>query len=156
MMQYKLNIGDVVSSSLEATYTCFGLGSCIGLFLQDRITGLAGGAHILLPEKEKGPTCKNKFYNVEGALNELLYQFREKGSNLTSLRAKVTGGASVISVNTQTGFLNAESVARSLVNRKIYIAAIDVGGYFCRTARFESETGLLTVKIPLTNEYKTY
>src|SRR6478609_4263347 len=42
MIQYKLNIGDVVISDSPATYTCFGLGSCIGLFIQDRLTGLSG------------------------------------------------------------------------------------------------------------------
>lgn len=67
-------------------YSCFGLGSCIGLFVQDRLRGLSGGAHILLPESEKVPDGF-KFYNVIAALDEILNHFKSQGSNLSALRA---------------------------------------------------------------------
>jgi hypothetical protein len=31
--------------------------------------------------------------------------------------------------------------------RKIYIAALDVGGTYCRSAKFQSNTGQLTVRV---------
>ncbi len=151
MIEYHLNIGDVVTSSRDASYACLGLGSCIGLFVQDRITGLSGGAHIFLPENEDGPPGVSKFYNVSSALNEILSQFKSKGSDLNTLRAKVVGGANVLGGDSQTGHRNSKSVLSQLVARKIFIAAQDVGGTSCRSAKFQSTTGQLTVRISQMN-----
>jgi chemotaxis protein CheD len=151
MIEYHLNIGDVVTSSRNASYACFGLGSCIGLFIQDRITGLSGGAHIFLPENEDGPFGTSKFYNVSSAFEEILNQFKLKGSDLTTLRAKVVGGANVLSGDSQTGYHNTKSVVSQLVARKIFIAALEVGGTYCRSAKFQGNTGQLTVRISQMN-----
>jgi len=154
MIDYTLNIGDVVTSPRQASYTCYGLGSCIGLFLHDRLTGLSGGAHILLPESESGVSSFSKFYNVVSALDEMLAQFTNQGSTLEALRAKIVGGANVIGVNMLTGERNVKSVVRQLVARKIFVAALEVGGRYSRTAKFESTTGNLIVRISETNESK--
>jgi chemotaxis protein CheD len=157
MIEYTLNIGDVAISSSPASYTCLGLGSCIGLFIQDRNSTLSAAAHIFLPDSNQHvPTERNKFYTVSAALKEILERFKLQGSTLTSLRAKITGGANVINVNVKTGARNAEAVISHLVSNKIYIAATDIGGNFCRTAKFQSSTGQLTVRVPQTNEYKIY
>lgn len=156
MINFNLSIGDVAVSSKKASYTCFGLGSCIGLFIQDRVERLSAGAHIFLPESEKGILSDSKFYNVKNAINEILAQLKHGGSTLQTLRAKVTGGANVVGLNSQTGERNAESVLRCLTENRIYVAALDIGGTYCRTARFESETGLLIVKTPQIKEYKIY
>jgi chemotaxis protein CheD len=151
MIEHHLNIGDVVTSSRNVSYTCFGLGSCIGLFLQDRITGLSGGAHIFLPEDESGPYDVSKRYNVSSALDEILKQFKSRGSDLTALRAKVVGGANVLGGDSQIGDRNTKSVVSQLVAKKIFIAALDVGGTYCRSAKFQSNTGQLTVRISQMN-----
>jgi chemotaxis protein CheD len=154
MTEYILNIGDVIISEREAQYTCFGLGSCIGLFIHDRLSRLSAGAHILLPEDEKGLQGFAKFYNVVGAIHEILRQLKSKGSTLESLRAKIVGGANVLNINTFTGSRNVDSVVKQLTANKIFIAAMDVGGVYGRTAKFESATGVLTVKLPQPNECK--
>jgi chemotaxis protein CheD len=156
MIDYQLNIGDVAISTRSAKYTCYGLGSCIGLFIHDRLTGISGGAHILLPESEKGPADFAKYYNVTEAIDEILTRMKFTGNPLNTLRAKITGGANVVSINCHTGQRNIESVTRHLTERKIFLAASDVGGTYCRSAKFESSTGLLTVRIPQINEYKIY
>ena len=105
MINFNLSIGDVAISSQKANYTCFGLGSCIGLFIQDRVQRLSAGAHIFLPESEN-------------AIDEIIIQLKHEGSTLQTLRAKVTGGANVVKVNSQTGERNAESVLRYLTENK--------------------------------------
>ncbi|MBL0741103.1 chemotaxis protein CheD [Chryseolinea lacunae] len=154
MTEYKLGIGDVVTSSHPALYTCYGLGSCIGLFVQDRVTGLAGAAHIFLPDQENAPHERNKFYDVKTALDEILAQFKDKGSTLNTLRAKIAGGANVIGTGKGVGAENASSVIRRLTENKIFIAAIDIGGSESRTTRFESTTGQLNVSKPGAVHYK--
>lgn len=156
MIQYKLNIGDVVISDAPATYTCFGLGSCIGLFIQDRLTGLSGGAHIFLPASDTHSIEQDKFYAADAAIQNILDRFKERGSNLNALRAKVVGGANVLGGNLQTGPQNTASVLQRLVASKIFIAAQDVGGTITRTVHFKTDTGELIVKVPTTNELKIY
>jgi chemotaxis protein CheD len=156
MIEYKLNIGDVVTSVSPASYVCFGLGSCIGLFIQDRTTGLSAGAHIFLPEEENEPCADSKFYSATAAVNEILEQFKLHGNDLSALRAKVAGGANVLHDNLQTGKRNSKAVVNHLVERKIFIAALDVGGVHCRTAKFQSRTGQMTVRISETNESRIY
>jgi chemotaxis protein CheD len=156
MKEYKLNIGDLRVVKEEAvTFTCLGLGSCIGLFMQDRSTGLSGGAHILLPA-ESTASFDGKYYAVKQAVNEIIRQFRDAGSSTLNLRAKITGGAKVVTAGLDTGRLNTENVVQELVQKNVYIAAMDVGGRTSRTARFNCISGELTVRIPETNEYRIY
>lgn len=149
MKRVILNIGDAHAVDSAATFTCFGLGSCIGLFLQDRTLGLAGGAHIMLPEDTTSlQACVGKFYNVTEAIDHLLKQFARKGSSLKSIRAKLTGGANIIPSMYNVGALNAESTRNHLTRRGVYIAAADVGGFESRTVNFNAYTGDLNITNP--------
>lgn len=155
MTEYKLNIGEVVVSKQPAVYTCMGLGSCVGLFLQDRQTGVSGGAHIFLPNANH--TLTDGFhYSVASAMDELLKQFQEHGSSLQNLRAKISGGASVLANVYDTGTGNVNRVKEALVAKRVYIAAADVGGKHCRTARFCSRSGEMTIVYRETQECKIY
>lgn len=156
MIEYRLNIGDVIASSRNVSYTCFGLGSCIGLFLHDRTTSFSGAAHIFLPERVTVESQWNKFYDVTSALDALLGQFAAMGSDLQAVRAKVTGGASITGRGMDTGLQNGKAVLSELINRRIYIAAADIGGTSARTARFNSTTAELHVHFPERRESKIY
>lgn len=133
-----INQTDVTDDAV--LYTCFGLGSCIALFLNDRMTGLAGGAHIPLSRESAG-----EFRSGQFLLDDLLTKFRAKGSTLTYLRAKIAGGAEVFGSKMQVGAENVESIHRELAERKIFLAAEDLGGRLPRTARFNTRTGELII-----------
>lgn len=157
MIEYTLNIGEVAATDKKnVTYTCLGLGSCIGLFLHDRTTGITGGAHIMLPDGETSLVEDGKFFTADRAMNELLTRFREMGSSLQTLRAKITGGANVIESGYEVGSKNIASVVEQLVSNKVFIAARDIGGTHSRTARFHSATGTLMVHVTQTRECKIY
>jgi chemotaxis protein CheD len=156
MINYKLNIGDVVTSSKAVRYSCYGLGSCIGLFIQDRLTGHSGGAHIFLPEDEIGPNRYSRFCNVTYAVEEILRQMKAHGSSLQTLRAKIAGGANLFATTSSVGERNGQSLMKHLIDRRIFIAAHDLGGTFCRTVKFESQSGMLHVSKPQIKQYKTY
>ncbi len=156
MIEYTLNIGEVATSTEKATYTCLGLGSCVGLFIQDRISGHSGGAHIFLPDAELAPENYSQFSSATYAIDEILRRMKMNGSCLTSLRAKVTGGANVLGTQMSIGERNAQSVLKELIDRRIFIAAKDLGGNYSRSAKFESDSGVMTVRISQINQYKTY
>jgi chemotaxis protein CheD len=135
-----LNINQTDVTEEAVLYTCFGLGTCIALFLNDRMTGLAGGAHIPVGAKSDGELrCS------DAMLDELLHKFRAKGSSLDCLRAKITGGAQLFDSAMDVGKENIQVIRRALLNRRIYVAAEDVGGASPRTARFNTRTGELII-----------
>lgn len=148
-MRKILGINEWYTSGSPIEYTCYGLGSCIGLFIKDRVKGLSGGAHIVLPSA----STESEFMDAEKMIDVLLRQFSDHGSDLLTLRAKVTGGAQVFESAFDIGKQNINVVLNQLTEKRIFIAAIDVGGRASRTAHFNGVSG--EVKI-LTSERKTY
>ena len=149
MTQQYLNINEVKVTTEPTVFTCYGLGSCLGVFISDRVNLISGGAHIPLPKSTDG----GNFLGAESILNELFKQFRNLGSDLNCLRAKITGGAHVYSGGPDVGNQNTQSVLQLLISNKVYLAATDVGGSMSRTARFNTVTGQLRIS---TSEQKTY
>jgi chemotaxis protein CheD len=133
-----INETDVTSE--DVIYTCFGIGSCIAIFLNDRMTGLAGGAHIPFAYDIPG-----ELLSAPVLLNQLLSKFKAKGSNLNSLHAKIAGGADLFQSVNGPGADNVQAIHKELAARKIYIAAEDLGGSSPRTVRFNTRTGEFTI-----------
>ena len=158
MINYKLNIGDLlVSTEKDVTFTCYGLGSCIGLFVQDRTTGICGGAHIQLPgDSFSYNTSIGKYYSAQSAIEQIIDQFKSKGSNGLNLRAKIAGGSSMYGSSYEIGKRTSEDTIALLTKNLIYVAASDIGGKLSRTASFNCHTGELVVRIPETNEIKFF
>jgi chemotaxis protein CheD len=148
MIERVLHINQVFTSDEPTHYVCFGLGSCIGLFITDRQKQLSGGAHIPLPSAGNG-----LFQGATEIICSLLQQLREKGSSLETLRAKLAGGAHVYAGSMPIGAGNIDAVIKYLIENRIYIAAKDVGGTVSRTARFNSATGDLKIFTSEKNEY---
>lgn len=144
-----LNINEMDVSQEPVVYTCYGLGSCIGLFLTDRTKGISGGVHIPLPHVS-GPS---EWKDATCLIDQLLQAFRVLGSDLNTLRAKVTGGAQLYGSHSVIGTQNAEVVLKQLTDRKVYIAATDVGGTCSRTARFHSQSGELEISTSEQTKY---
>ncbi|MBI3218740.1 MAG: chemotaxis protein CheD [Bacteroidetes bacterium] len=144
-----LNINEMDVSDQPVVFTCYGLGSCIGLFMSDRTKGLSGGVHIPLPHNSAQSDWKDATYLID----ELLHAFQAWGSDLNTLRAKVTGGAQVYGSHCSIGAENAEVVLKQLIDRKVYIAATDVGGTISRTARYYSQSGELEISTSEQTKY---
>ena len=149
MRERMLNINEVEVSSSPVVYTCYGLGSCIGLFVTDPLKKLSGGAHIPLP----GPSSAGNFQGASSMIEELLNTFTKLGSDMNCLRAKITGGSRVYESSPLIGEQNTHAVLQHLIDRRIFIAATDVGGRVSRTVRFNSVTQELRIS---TSEQKMY
>lgn len=149
MINKVLAISELHVADEPVMYTCYGLGSCIGLFISDRLRGLSAGAHIPLPYA----ILESDFSDAVNMIRQILNCFSHLGSDLDNLRAKVTGGAKVYDASPDLGKQTAEAVIRQLIDCRIFIAAVDVGGRVSRTARFNGATGELVIT---TSEQKTY
>lgn len=144
-----LQINELCVTRQPVVYTCFGLGSCIALFIADRLTGVTGGVHIPMPDD----IVAGEFLSAARLIETLLSNFQKLGSNLSFLRAKIAGGAQIYDSFTSLGQQNIDAVVAHLRERKIFLAAADVGGKLARTAHFNSVTGALTI---FTSEQKSY
>jgi chemotaxis protein CheD len=120
-------------------YTCSGIESCIAVFLNDRMTGLAGGAHIQLDYNGTGDLSPSVI------LHQLFSKFRSKGSKLNFLCAKIAGGVDVFQSAQSGGDGKIHSIHQELAERNIRLAAENLGGGCPRTVRFNTRTGDLVI-----------
>lgn len=126
------------------------LGSCVAACIRDKVSGIGGMNHFLLPldgSAEPGkPTQSARYgaYAMELLINEVI----KLGGRRERLEAKVFGGAAVLRgmLLNDVGKRNAEFVEQYLRNEHIPIAAADLLLDFPRKVYFFPETGQVWVK----------
>lgn len=127
-----------------------GLGSCIGICINDPVAKVGGLAHIMLPSANGNPgTNPAKFADtaIELMVNDIL----GLGAVKKRLKAKIAGGAQMFSFAgkppvLKIGDRNAEAVIAELKRLNIPLLVSDVGGSFGRTIHFDVGTGALRVR----------
>jgi chemotaxis protein CheD len=137
-----------VSSEPGHVLVSLGLGSCIGLGLIDRRIGVAGLAHIVLPQSQ-GHVNENPRKFADLALPELLAELADAGARKIRLEAVLVGGASMFAVSSSTlevGQRNEAAVRELLKGLRIPIVATATGGSKGRTVRIEVGTSAVTVR----------
>ena len=133
-----VRMGEIaVSSNPGDVLLSIGLGSCIGLALVDQRRGIAGLAHVMLPEAIAGGGPAGKFADL--AVPELVKQVTALGTATTSLKAVLVGGAQMFSLGSSgamdIGVRNDAAVRDALRKERIAVVAAEVGGSKGRTIR---------------------
>ena len=131
--------------------TTLGLGSCVGLNLYDPTTKIGGMAHIMLPDSKTIKNNSNRSKFVDTATLDLIARMRAAGARLSSVKAKVAGGAQMFAMNTNNenmkiGLRNVEATLKILKSLNIPVIAKDVGLNYGRTIELYTEDGRLVVK----------
>ena len=137
-----------VSSEPGHVLVSLGLGSCIGLALVDRRMGVAGLAHIVLPQSQ-GHVNENHRKFADLAVPELLTALEQAGARKIRLEAVLVGGASMFAVSSsslEVGQRNEAAVRDQLASLRIPIVATATGGSKGRTIRVEVGTSAVTVR----------
>jgi chemotaxis protein CheD len=137
-----------VSSTPGHVLVSLGLGSCIGLALVDRRMGVAGLAHIVLPQSQ-GHVNENTRKFADLAVPELLAELVEAGARKVRLEAVVVGGASMFAVSAaslEVGQRNEAAVLELMKAHRIPVVASATGGSKGRTIRVEVGTSAVTVR----------
>lgn len=146
-MRSVLSMGEVSVLSVSGEIVCYGLGSCIGVFLYDRFKKIGAGAHIMLPSNEKRSES-------DVMLKQIVDQMIDEGSNLLTIRARLVGGADILGINAyHIGIKNLGYVRSWMKNRGVMIIGEDTGGVESRTARLDIETGQLQIKNSKNEKY---
>jgi chemotaxis protein CheD len=122
-----------------------GLGSCIGLALIDRSSGVAGMAHIVLPESSGSAEEPGKFADL--AVPALIARMHKAGAVSRRLEVVMAGGARMFEVGAMDiGARNAEAVKEGLTRAGLKIQAAATGGDRGRTLRLVVGDFTVTVK----------
>ena len=126
------------------------LGSCVSACIRDRVTGLGGMNHFMLPDggadagSPVSASARYGTYAMEVLINDLL----KAGARRDNLEAKVFGGGAVLKGFTaiNVGERNAAFVQSFLKNEKIRIVAEDLNDIYPRKVYFFPKTGKVLVK----------
>lgn len=126
------------------------LGSCVSACIRDRVSGIGGMNHFMLPESSQDahiPTsipARYGTYAMELMINQLL----KLGARRANLEAKLFGGGSVLGgvATANVGGRNAEFALEYLHAEGIAIAGQDLLDIFPRKVYFFPNSGRVLVK----------
>ncbi len=151
MANLTVGISDLKVGKAPDIIVTYALGSCVGICLYDKATGVAGMSHIMLPSS-KEHSEKNIMKFADLAIPELINQMRRLGANPSRLTAKIAGGAKMFAMASDTlniGERNVAAVKAKLAELRIPIVAQDTGLNYGRTVFFRPENGQMEVKSAL-------
>lgn len=121
------------------------LGSCVSVCMYDEEHTAAGVNHFLLP-LSVARTVSHRF--GDAANNALLERFRRIGIDVSRLRAKVFGGASMAGAsNGDLASRNVEEALAFLENHCIPIVSKDTGGERGRKLIFQTSDATAWVRL---------
>lgn len=144
-----VRMGEFVGSrSAGDVLVALGLGSCIGLALLDRIGGVAGLAHIMLPEAGDDGGPEGKY--ADRAVPALVERMMMLGARPRRLEAVLVGGAQMFSFGNGSGLdiggRNERATREALERAGIPVRAASTSGSKGRTIKVYVESGLVTAK----------
>lgn len=126
------------------------LGSCVAACIRDRVSGIGGMNHFMLPDgggDPANPASTSMRYGAY-AMEMLINQILKAGGKRENLEAKVFGGGNVLQgfTHMNVGERNAQFVRTFLRNENIRVLAEDLNDIYPRKVYFFPQTGRVLVK----------
>lgn len=156
-MKKVVGVSDLkVSNNQNDVIITHALGSCLGITAFDKIAGVGGMVHVMLPLSKSDPAkaaSKPEMY-VDTGFALLLKEIFALGATKKNLEINVAGGASMKQNAGEDYFKigqrNFTTFRKLLWKNGFMIANQEVGGSISRTMELEMNTGLVTInKVPL-------
>lgn len=138
--------------TLRGELICTVLGSCVSACVRDRITGIGGMNHFMLPlDRSRGESAwedassvATRYGNV--AMERLINDLLTAGANRADLEFKLVGGGKVLAAMTDIGAANIEFVRNYMRTEGFAVAGEDLGDVYPRKVYFYPQTGRVRVK----------
>jgi chemotaxis protein CheD len=136
------------------------LGSCISACIRDKILGVGGMNHFMLPYKgEDADRWGNQVSEASRygnwAMEYLINAILSQGGTRRNLEVKVFGGGQVLANMTDVGHNNIDFVTSYLAQEGLKIVAQDVGGIYPRKVLYFPDTGAVKMRKLKTMHNKT-
>jgi chemotaxis protein CheD len=150
-IEIRVGIADLNTAISPNKLITVGLGSCVGIALYDRIMGIGGLAHIMLPDSSQFSTISNPFKFADLSVPVLIERMEKLGAHRRNINAKIAGGASMFSFSDKSmimdiGARNGNAVKAALRKASIAILSEDIGGNKGRTMIFDTCSGTVHIK----------
>jgi chemotaxis protein CheD len=140
-----------VTTENELTITV--LGSCIAACIRDRVTGVGGMNHFMLPETTEqklsageeavvGNAMRYGNYAMEHLINMIL----ANGGKRKNLEVKVFGGGKIIPTAGDVGQRNIDFVLEYMDTEALRLVSQDLGDIYPRKVIFFPKTGKVRMK----------
>ncbi len=146
---YEIFAGDYFVTNEKNIMLSTLLGSCVSVCLKDKISGIVGINHFMLPASVKkeeliiSDDARYGMYAMEKMINEMM----KLGARRSSLQAKVFGGGAVLGTKINNVSKSNISFAMDYLKMEdIPILSYDVGGKVGRKLYFIPETFAVFVK----------
>ncbi len=125
-----------------------GLGSCVAVTFYDKVNKIGGLLHFLLPENPSNDS--NYFKYGDTGIREMIKYFKNIGTRLEDIDAKIIGGSIMFSqllksTDNAVGPRNVKIAKEILERNKIRIVGEDTGGDYGRSVEFYLETGEIKI-----------
>lgn len=126
------------------------LGSCVSACIRDRVSGIGGMNHFMLPDGGDSADVLHSASARYGiyAMDVLIEELLKMGARRDAIEAKVFGGGAVLRgiTSLNVGERNALFVREYLKAQKISIVAEDLNDVFARKVYFFPRSGRVLVK----------
>ena len=150
-IEIKVGIADLKITNDPNRLITVGLGSCVGIAVCDKISGIGGLAHIMLPDSTNFSNITNPLKFADLAIPILIDEMKKKGANIRNLKARIAGGASMFNfsdskMTMDIGNRNSMAVKEILKKNSIPLLGEDVGGNKGRTMILDLSNGSLKIR----------
>jgi chemotaxis protein CheD len=129
------------------------LGSCISACIRDRVLGIGGMNHFMLPgdsqsENHQWGSCDVSAGTRYGnnAMERLINDILKQGGRRENLDVKIFGGGQVLKIGMNIGLRNTEFARHYAECEKLPLLAEDTGGPYPRKVIYYPETGKVRIK----------
>ena len=140
-----------VTMNDEAVYTT--LGSCISACIRDRVSGIGGMNHFMLPASSSGDADGWKSTSLSSAtrygnfaMEHLINTILKNGGKRQNLEVKLFGGGRILKNMTDVGMRNITFAHDYLKTEALNVATEDVGDIYPRMVVYFPATGKVRVK----------
>lgn len=130
------------------------LGSCVSACVRDKVSGIGGMNHFMLPDNRERTTssawantpvsAETRYGNV--AMERLINVILAGGGKRKNLEVKLFGGGRVLNINTDIGGKNVDFVHHYLEMEGLKVDSEDTRGVWPRKVQYFPLTGRVRVK----------
>ncbi|MGA7799347.1 MAG: chemoreceptor glutamine deamidase CheD [Gammaproteobacteria bacterium] len=127
------------------------LGSCVSACIRDRVFGIGGMNHFMLPARggssrpgQSLPDAAARYGNY--AMELLVNTILKNGGSRRNMEVKIFGGGRVLAQLTDVGRRNIDFVREYIETENLALVAEDVGDRFPRKVVYCPKTGRVRVK----------
>jgi chemotaxis protein CheD len=140
---------------------CTVLGSCVSACVRDRVLGIGGMNHFMLPlDLSRGErawagvnTAATRYGNV--AMERLLNDMLSAGARRANLEFKLVGGGKVLAAMTDVGLANIQFVRGYMQAEGFEVSGEDLGDVYPRKVHFYPDSGRVRVQKLLSTRNNT-